>query len=190
MEKNIKPLRQKGPTCAVICMLMILDYYKKIPKINWYDERNYYKRLKSRYIEGTPLSAIAMILAKNNLETILLHSEKDYFSNKYSFLDKYTYSKLMEEYKMFAQNAQNEGAIIKNNEDINIDKLIKYLKKDYLIILSGMVGNTLHAILITDYEDIFYVCNPLFNEKQYMSKNEVEKYMQTPIGKWCILVKN
>ncbi len=191
MEKNVKPLKQNGPTCAIMCMLMVLNYYNKISKVNWYDERNYYRRLKSKYIEGTPLSAVALILARNNLETIILHSEKEYFSNNKNYLDNYTYDKLIEEYKMFLNNAKENGALIEKNIDINTNTIKKYIEKDYLIILPGMIGSSIHAILITGYEyNSFYACNPLFKEKQNMSKEEIEKYMTTPIGRWCVLVKN
>ena len=30
MDKNVKPYKQKGDTCAIVCMLMVLEYYKKI----------------------------------------------------------------------------------------------------------------------------------------------------------------
>ena len=173
-----------------MCLLMILDYYKVIPKINWYDERQYYKRLKSLYIEGTPLSAVAMVLAQSNLETILLHSDKDYFSNKNHYLDDYTYNNSMKEYKMFVDSAKKSGATIKNEALINSDKIKEFLDEDYLITLSGTSGISLHAVLVVGYDkETFCICNPLFKEKQHISKKELNEYMETPIGKWCILVK-
>ena len=39
MEKNIKHYKQSGNTCAICCMLMVLNYYNVIYKISWYDER-------------------------------------------------------------------------------------------------------------------------------------------------------
>ena len=32
MEKNVTPYRQTGMTCAIACMLMVLQYYGKIQK--------------------------------------------------------------------------------------------------------------------------------------------------------------
>ena len=81
MKKDIKPYRQNGNTCAIVCMLMVLEYYGLIPKINKYYENKYYRIYKSRYMEGTPLSALAWHFAKNGLNTEIVHSYKEIFNN-------------------------------------------------------------------------------------------------------------
>ena len=37
MIKEIKPYKQRGDTCAICCLMMVLEYYGKIEKANWYD---------------------------------------------------------------------------------------------------------------------------------------------------------
>lgn len=59
MKKNIKIYKQKGNTCAIACMLMVLEYYKIISKSNWLYEKKYYNFYKSKYVDGTPFSALA-----------------------------------------------------------------------------------------------------------------------------------
>lgn len=64
MGKDIKLYKQRGNTCAICCMLMALNYYNLIDKINWYDERRLYSIYKSKYIDGVPFSAILYHLSK------------------------------------------------------------------------------------------------------------------------------
>ena len=45
MIKNINPYKQHGMTCAIACMLMVLEYYKIIPKANYLYEQKYFKSL-------------------------------------------------------------------------------------------------------------------------------------------------
>ena len=68
MGKEIRPYKQRENTCAIVCMMMVLEHYKIIPKANWYDERRLYKIYKSKYINGTPFSAIAYHMSKNNFK--------------------------------------------------------------------------------------------------------------------------
>lgn len=52
MDKNVRAYKQRGDTCAIVCMMMILGYYKIIPKVNWYDERRLYRIYGSKYMPG------------------------------------------------------------------------------------------------------------------------------------------
>ncbi len=74
MEKKIKPYKQRGDTCTIACMLMVLEYYHIIPKANGIYERKYNRAYHSHYLTGTPLSAIAWHFSKNDLEVQLIHS--------------------------------------------------------------------------------------------------------------------
>ena len=62
MDKDVRPYKQRGDTCAIACMMMVLEYYKVIPKANWYDERRLYRLYGSKYMDGTPFSALAVSL--------------------------------------------------------------------------------------------------------------------------------
>lgn len=81
MELDVKPYRQRKMTCAISCMLMVLEYYKVIPKADWLYEKKYDRSYHSQYLEGTPFSALAWHFAKNGLETEIIHSEKEIFTN-------------------------------------------------------------------------------------------------------------
>ena len=74
---------------------------------------------------------------------------------------------------------------------MTISFLKEQLQNGYLIISAGMVGKVLHAILICGYDfDKFIICDPLYRKRQIKSQEELETFMSTPIGKWCILVKS
>lgn len=85
--------------------------------------------------------------------------------------------------------AKEKGAKITNGCNINFKTIIKGLEDEKLVIVAGQTGLHLHAILICGYnKDKFIVCDPLFKEKQAKSYLEIEKFMNTSIGKWCIIV--
>ena len=67
MDKDVHPYKQRKDTCAIACMLMVLEYYKVIEKANWYDEKRYYRLYGSKYVVGTPFSALAYHFSKNGL---------------------------------------------------------------------------------------------------------------------------
>lgn len=189
LEKNIKSYKQRGNTCAIACMLMVLEYYKVIPKADWHYERKYFKSYHSRYIDGTPFSALAYHFAKNNLYTEMIHSEINMFDNSNKLLSDDIFEKTMEEYKEYLRYAEEKGAKIINGLNINGEMLKQKIEEGKLVILAGQINNYLHAILLCGYENNnFIVCDPLYKQKQLKIKEEIELFMNTDIGKWCVTV--
>lgn len=190
-EKGIRPYKQKGMTCAISCMLMVLEYYKIIDKANKLYERKYYHDYHSKYMEGTPFSAVASHLAKQGLKVELCHLEKELFTNDKKTLSDYVFEESLKEYINYLDLAKKRGATIKVGEKIDCDFLKEKLDEDNLIILAGEYENYLHAILLTGYneDNNFIVCDPLYKEKQIRTSKEIEEFMDTPIGKWCIVVR-
>lgn len=190
MEKNVRPYKQKGDTCSIVCMLMILEYYKVIEKINWYEERRLYKIYKSKYMNGTPFSALAFHLAKNGLDTTIYHEKESLFENN-STISKNDFELSMEEYKEYLNLAKNKGVKVINGIYLDTQVLKQKLKEDNLIILAGQMLNCYHAILLIGYNTSgFIVCDPLYKTKLIKSFNEIDNFMNTNIGKWFIAVKS
>ena len=191
MDKNVKPYKQKGDTCAIVCMLMVLEYYKKIEKINWYEERRLYRIYGSKYMNGTSFSAIAYHMSKNGLTTTIYHEDNNLFNNNKNIMDKNLFDLAMNEYKEYLTYAKKEGTRILNGIKIDVNILKEELKKGSLIILAGSIKNIYHAILLTGYDnENFKVCDPLYKTKQIRTYNEIDKFMSTNIGKWFIAVNN
>ncbi|MBE6154870.1 MAG: hypothetical protein E7163_04800 [Firmicutes bacterium] len=168
MDKDIKPYKQRGETCAIACLMMALEYYKKIEKANWY-----------------------VNLSKKGLNTTIYHSEKDCFTNKNKALSDLDFEYAMKEYKEYLNIAKSLGTEIKNGIIINTELIKEELKKDNLVILAGKLSGGYHAILISGYDNNkFIVCDPLYKNKQEKTETELEKFMNTGIGKWFISVNN
>lgn len=190
MEKNVHPYSQRGQTCAICCMIMVLEYYGIISKANWYYENKYYRIYKSNYMDGTPFSALAYHFVKNGIDTEIMHSEVNIFKNDFDYVPQVVFENSMDEYKTFLNSALLKGAKVTNGIDITASSLRKKLEENNLVILAGKHGDYLHAILLVGYEgNTFIVCDPLFKEKQRRTFEEIESFMDTPIGKWCVVVK-
>lgn len=191
MDKNVRPYKQRGDTCAIVCMMLVLEYYKIIDKANWYDERRLYKIYGSKYMSGTPFSALAYHMSKNGLNVMLYHEDINLFNNNYGLLDNYDFEFAMNEYKENLNIAKKSGTTVINGIDINVNLLKEMLDEDNLIILAGELSGRYHAILLIGYDDKgFIVCDPLYKDKQVRTLEEIEKYMDTSIGKWFISVND
>ena len=191
MNKNDRLYKQKGDTCAISCMMMVLEYYKIIEKANWYDERRLYRIYGSEYMRGTPFSALVFHMAKNGLDVAIYHEDENLFNNNQLGLSSEDFALAMNEYKEYLKLAENKGARILNGININTDMLKKELENGNLVILAGQISGMYHAILLTGYnENLFEVCDPLYNEKQTRTFSEIDEYMNTNIGKWCITVND
>ena len=186
---EIIPYKQHGSTCVICCMLMLLEYYEIIPKAIKYNESKLFKKLKSKYMEGTPFSAACWYLSKENLYCELVHSEEHIFKND-GYLNEESFNELMEEYNLWCKYCEEKGAKISNGIDIDISFLTGKISEDYKIILAGKVDDYLHAIVLEKYcDNKFVVCDPLMKDKTILSEEDVMNFMNTPLGKWCICVK-
>lgn len=191
MDKNVRPYKQRGDTCAIVCMMMVLEYYKVIPKANWYDERRLYRIYGSKYMNGTPFSALAFHMVKNGLETIIYHESQELFRNDQRTMDNDEFKFAMSEYKEYLKYAENKGAKVINGVNITINLLKQELKDGNLVILAGEVIGGYHVVLLTGYDEYgFKVCDPLYKTKQNRTFNEIENFMNTSIGKWFISVND
>lgn len=111
-------------------------------------------------------------------------------NHNHNYMQEYIYDEAMKEYKIFLDRAVAWGAKVKNGINISIESLKKYLDKENLVILAGEHSSYLHVILLIGYnEQGFIACDPLYNKKQVKSFNEIDKFMDTPLGKWCLAVK-
>lgn len=191
MDKNVRPYKQRGDTCAIVCMMMVLEYYKVIEKANWYDERRLYRVYGSKYMSGTPFSALAFHMAKNGLNVTMYHESQNLFENSNSAINNEDFEFAMKEYQEYLKLAKKHGAKITNGVLININVLKQNLHDGNLVILAGEICDVYHAILLTGYdENGFMVCDPLYKTKQIRTFEEIENFLNTNIGKWFIAVND
>ncbi len=190
MTKEIRLYQQRRDTCAIACMLMVLEYYDFIPKATWVWEKKYDRSYRSKYMTGTPLSAVAWHFAKNGLKTKIIHSEEQFFHNQNHFLEDYTYSSAVTEYCSFLKMASQYGVEVQTGVALDSQLLEKELKEGNLVILAGQRGKFLHAVLLGDILDQkILVFDPLEKIPRWQTKEQLENFMNTPIGKWCVCVR-
>lgn len=191
MEKKVRIYKQRGDTCAIACMMMALEYFNVIEKANWYDEKRYYRIYGSKYMSGTPFSALAFHFSKNGLDTTLYHEDLTLFNNNKGALSKEDFQFAMSEYTEMLDRAKLTGTNVINGIKINSQFIRKELEKGNIIIVAGEIPGAYHAILISGYDDNkFIVCDPLFKTKQFKTQEELDDFMNTSIGKWFISVNN
>ena len=191
MEKNVKPYKQRGDTCAIACMMMALEYFGVMQKANWYDEKRYYRIYGSRYMSGTPFSALAFHFSKNGIDTTLYHEDPNLFNNNNKVLSDENFELAMSEYVEMLDRAKLEGTKVVNGIKINSQFLKEELQKGNLVIIAGEIPGGYHAILLSGYDkNKFIVCDPLLKTKQLKSHDEIDRFMNTSIGKWFISIND
>lgn len=189
IDKNIKIYKQRGNTCAIACLMMVLEYFNIIKKANWYDEKRLYRIYSSKCIDGTPFSALAYHLSKNGLDVSIYHSDFNFFSNKQGLFSEDDFLDLMNEYKEFLYRSESCGTQVYSGVEIDTNLIKRKLMKGNIIILAGEITGSYHSVLISGYnEDKFIVCDPLFKEKQTWTFKQINSFMNTAIGKWFISV--
>ncbi len=149
--------KQHGDTCAIVCMMAAIKTFDDTYELSKQNEKKLYDKYKSKYTIGVPLSAVAFHLMKNNFKVNLIHSEKDYFTNKNNYFSNELYDLLLNEYKTYLNKIETS-----TNIEINEEFLKTKLDLGSIIILSGIVNKNLHNILITKYKDSqYYLYDPL-----------------------------
>ena len=191
MEKEVRLYRQRGDTCAIACMMMAMEYFDDNKKANWYDEKRYYRIYGSKYMSGTPFSALAYHFSKNGLDTTIYHEDLNMFNNDKGVLSKEDFQFAMSEYKEMLDRAKIEGTNVVNGIKISSQLIREKLKNGNLVIVAGEIPGGYHAILISGYDkDKFIVCDPLYKSKQLKTDEQLDDFMNTSIGKWFIAVNN
>ena len=121
----------------------------------------------------------------------LFHEDLTLFNNTQKALSNESFELAMAEYKIMLERAVLKGTKVINGNKIDANLLRKELEKGNLVILAGEISGFYHAILISGYnEESFIVCDPLHKTKQIKTAEDLEKFMNTSIGKWFISVSN
>ena len=196
MRKKIRFFHQHTPeTCGPSCALMLLDLYRKVKYPTPKQERKLYGIYRSRAFLGTSGAALARCLSRNALDVRLIHSSEQMMENKNGYFADSLYRALLEEYREAL--ASCEGRIsVQTGVAVTCDFLQKELNEHRQLLLQcivpgdadGIHNETLHWVVIYGYDgDEFLVCDPLCS-KIRLTSDEVEHYMDTPIGTICLSV--
>lgn len=195
MRKKIRFYKQHTmETCGPACMLMLLDLYRRVEYPTPKQEAKLYSLYRSRAFKGVNGAAIADCLSKNNLEVTLFQSFHNKVDNRDGYYSEELYEALQGEYQADVDRCADRIKLIANAA-ITCDLLKQKLDSGKQIILQCIVpGNadgihdyTLHWIVVHGYDgDEFLVCDPL-SSKIRITSEAMENYMDTPIGRICIV---
>ena len=203
---------QTMETCLCCCILMILDYYYRLPGGKSYPTRKMEDQLyrflgyhleneavDHRFLKGTPLSAAAYFLTERNLQTVIYHSVQEMLCNIVegnTYYPAEIFPDILEKYRYWLQlGAQKIEQ--KKCEELS-GKLLKSLLDQEMLILAACVANSdegqvLHAVLIDSYYEeevqlFFHICDPACGQYT-MGESELLKHMNTPVGVQFMSVK-
>ncbi|MBQ3504754.1 MAG: peptidase C39 family protein [Oscillospiraceae bacterium] len=196
MRKKIRFFKQHTmETCGAACMLMILDLYRKTEYPTPKQELKLYSLYRSRAFKGMNGAAIANCLSKNGLDIALLHSSHRMMDNRDGYYSEELYEALLEEYRADAGKCAGRVQLT-TGAVITCGTLRQALDAGGQIILQcivpgnadGIHDHTLHWVVVYGYErNEFLVCDPL-SSKIRITAEALESYMDTPIGRICIVV--
>lgn len=196
MRKKLRFYKQHSTeTCGPACMLMLLDLYGKIEYPTPKQEMKLYSLYRSKAFRGMNGAAIANCLSRNGLNIHLVHSSFEMMDNRGGYFSDELYAALLSEYRAEIEKC-GSNIRLSTGAEITCDTLRQELDAGSLIILEtiipgdadGIHDHVLHWVVVYGYEgDLFYVCDPL-SSKIKLTTEELENYMNTPIGKIYIAV--
>lgn len=195
MRKKIRFYKQHSmETCGPACMLMLLDFYRKVEYPTPKQEMKLYSLYRSSAFKGVNGAAIAHCLSKNNLDVSLLQSFHQKMDNRDDYYSEELYEALQGEYQTVLDKCRNRIRLV-TDANISCDSLKQELIEGKQIILQcivpgnadGIHDHTLHWIVVYGYkEDEFLVCDPL-SSKIRITAEALENYIDTPIGRICVV---
>ena len=195
-------------TCLCCCVLMVLDYYRRLPEGAKYPTKDMENRLyrmlgyhsiektedniKTNFIAGTPLTAGAWYLARKGLTVSIYHSEDEFLNNEAwgtPYYSKEIFDEILKIYKywLFRDDSRMKR---EKCDNLNGKLLSDYLDQKKLIIAACIAdseaGSVLHGIVLDSWiqgekEKIFHVCNPATG-MHTIGEAELVWRMKTPVG--------
>lgn len=197
MRKKVRSFRQHTKeTCGAACLLMVLDYYRKVKYPTKKMEGKLYNIYRSRAFKGMPASYAADALAWNNLQVQLLHSSPRMLENRDGYFERELFLGICQEYRTRAERCARRVEI-KTGMDLDGEVLKTLLGEGKLVMVQcivpgdadGIHTEVLHWVLVYGWQDgDFLLCDPCFGKAQ-IPETEMEGYMDTPIGKIFLTVK-
>ena len=196
MRKKLRFYKQHSmETCGPACMLMLLDLYGKIEYPTQKQEMKLYSLYRSKAFKGVNGAAIANCMSRNGLDVHLIQSSTQLMDNRDGYYSEELYDALVEEFRVEKEKCAARIQLTTGVE-ITCADLRRELDSGKQIILQcivpgnadGIHDHTLHWIVVYGYEgDEFRVCDPL-SSKIRITEEAMENYMDTPIGRICIVV--
>ena len=197
MRKKLRFFRQHTcETCGVSCILMLLDYYRKVQYPTEKMERKLYGIYRSRAFKGVPGSFAADCLSWNGLRVELLHSAEGFLENRDGYFEGVLFEKILAEYRRRAESCAGRVEI-QTGRELDCRALKGLLAEGKLVMVQcivpgdadGIHQEVLHWVLVYGWrENAFLLCDPNFG-KAAIPEADMERYMDAPVGKIFLTVR-
>lgn len=154
--------------------------------------REMHERVKAKHGNGELFSKLAIEARWYGLDTELLHSAEELFSNDAHLLPDETFDALVAEYTQALEQAVALGAKSLQGVSIDTAALRTYLDDGYVIMLAGQRSDgSLHTVLVNGYDgDLLLYHDPdepkVTKETQ---SGEPEAFSKTGVGSWLLAVR-
>lgn len=197
MANDLRKIRfykqSEGYTCGPACVLMILDHYRKILRSTHGKEMEIYKDYKSDAFMGMPGVSVARCLADRGFQITLHHAQESYMLNREDYFEPVLFENMRAEY---IQRLEESDGFFKVTTDSPISSsfLRDIITREHQVILEtivpgdadGIHTHTLHWIVVYGYENgKFHCIDPAYG-KLWLTEEEIDGYLETPIGKICV----
>ena len=199
MKHRIRFFKQhSNETCGIACALILLDYYdRKVSYPTTKMETKLYTKYKFAALKkGVPGPQLACLLAKNKLDVKLCHSSENILENLGGYFAPEIFDAFLREYTAKLEEYKGLFSFEKGTE-ISPDTIKAELSKNRQVIVETLVpGNAdgvhdhvLHWILVYGFNDgEFLIVDTDYDKKTTLTEDELEGFMDTPIGKIIISV--
>lgn len=197
MRKKLRSFRQHTrETCGIACILMLLDYYGRVQYPTRKMELKLYGIYRSRAFKGLPGSYAADCLSRNGLQVQLLHSAEDYMENRDDYYEAPLFRALHQEYKTRAE-ACKKRVELRTGMHLDCETLKNLLSEGKQVMVQcivpgdadGIHTEVLHWIVVYGWEaGKFLACDPNYG-KFRLSEGELEHYMDAPVGRLFLTVR-
>lgn len=183
-------------TCGICCALMLLELYGRTQYPTPKQKHKLYDLYRWKSFKGTTGPALAKLLAWNGLRVRLLQSFRNLPENRDGYFSPELYELLKQEWQNWTA-ACGENVQIETCPDLSCDTLKQELDKGRQAIVQilvpgnadGIHDHTLHWVVVYGFRgDTFLVCDPN-STKRHLSREEMEAYMDTPIGRIFLTVE-
>lgn len=197
MSGRIRFFRQHTmETCGASCALMLLDYYGKVQYPTKKQEMKLYTLYRSRVFKGITPAALADCLSKNDLQVELRHSSPAFLDNRDGYFEDALFRPFLEEYLLCLDRCKDRVQV-HTGAETDTSLLQEALAAGCQVLAEtfipgdadGIHDHALHWVLIYGWDaERFQVCDPL-SGKITLTAEELEGYMDTPLGRISIIVK-
>lgn len=210
-QHPLDPYNPTMETCGAACVLMLLDYYDMISYPTPKMESTFYSHYRVNGYKGMSGAAVANCLSgpkeelkkfltnpNKALDVHLIQSFEEKMDNRGDLFSQEDYEKIMESHLMHLQKCKNRIRL-SNGVEFDCAFLIEELKAGKKIMLEAFIPEVedgppkvLHWVILENYDDekgLFRVRDPNPRVKLlHHTAAELESYMNTPIGRICIVV--